>query len=99
MGPQGVPDVVVPLEALPQEVLDVFNQPSMEDGQPPNASNNFEGAPPPALLAHDYVPPVEAGSAYAPQAMAAPGDIVDVADENPSQSSSAYRFLASRSSR
>ena len=50
--------------------------------------------PPTALLAHEYVPPVEAGSAYAPQAIAAPGDIVDVADENPSQSSSARRFLA-----
>ena len=50
--------------------------------------------PPPALLAHDYVPPVDAGSAYAPQARAAPGDIVDVADENSSQSSSARRFLA-----
>ena len=45
-------------------------------------------------MAHDYVPPVEAGSAYAPQAIAAPGDIVDVANENPSQSSSARRFLA-----
>ena len=45
-------------------------------------------------MAHDYVPSIEAGSAYAPQAMAAPGDIVDVADENPSQSSSARRLLA-----
>ena len=26
MAPQGVSDVVVPLEALPQEVLDGFNQ-------------------------------------------------------------------------
>ena len=60
-------------------------------GNPPTL--NFEGAPI-ALLAHDYVPPVEACSAYAPQAMAAPGDIVDVADENPSQSSSARRFLS-----
>ena len=60
MGPQGVPDVVVPLEVLPQEVLDGFNQPFLEDWQPPNALNDFEGAPP-ALLAHDYVPPVESG--------------------------------------
>ena len=45
-------------------------------------------------MAHDYAPTVEAGSVYAPQAMAALGDIVDVADENPSQSSSARRFLA-----
>ena len=35
MGPQGAPDVVVPLEALPQEVLDGFNQPFIEDGQTP----------------------------------------------------------------
>ena len=52
----------------------------MEDGQPPNAFNNFEGAPP-AFLAHDYVPPVEAGLAYVTQTIAAPGVIVDVADE------------------
>ena len=45
-------------------------------------------------MAHDYVPHVEAGSVYAPQAISAPGDVVDVADENPSQSSSARRFLA-----
>ena len=64
MGPQGVPDVVVTLEALPHEVLDGFNQSFLEDWQPHNALNDFEGAPP-ALLAHDYVPPVEAGSAYA----------------------------------
>ena len=50
--------------------------------------------PPPALLAHDYVPPVEAGSAYAPQVIAVPDEVLDVADENPSQSSSARRFLA-----
>ena len=45
-------------------------------------------------MAHDYVPPVEAGSAYAPQAIAVPGEVLEVADENPSQSSSARRFLA-----
>ena len=55
--------------------------------------NDFQGAPP-ALLAHDYVPPVECSSAYAPQAIAATGDVVDVADENLSQISSARRFLA-----
>ena len=49
MGPQGVPDVVVPLEALPQEVLDGFNQPILEDGQPPNAFNHFESATPCAI--------------------------------------------------
>ena len=41
------------------------------------------------------MPPVEAGSAYAPQAIAVPGEVLDVADENPSQSSSARCFLAS----
>ena len=35
----------------------------------------------------------QAGSAYATQAIAAPGDVVDVEDESPSQSSSARRFL------
>ena len=54
----------------------------------------FLGCPPRALLAHDYVPPVEADSAYAPQAIAVPGEVLDAADENPSQSSSARRFLA-----
>ena len=93
MVPQGVPDVVVPLEALPQEVLDGFNQPFMEDGQPPTLSTILM-VPPPAFLAHDCVPPVEAGSAYAPQTMSAPVDNVNVADETPSQSSSARRFVA-----
>ena len=41
MGPQGVPDVVVPLKALPQEVLDSFHQPFLEDGQLSNAFNNY----------------------------------------------------------
>ena len=62
-------------------------------GNPPTLSTILR-VHPPALLAHAYVPPVEAGSAYAPQALAAPGDIVDVADDNPSPSSSARRFLA-----
>ena len=35
MAPQGVSDVVVPLEALPQEVLDCFNQLFLDVGQPP----------------------------------------------------------------
>ena len=50
--------------------------------------------PPPALLAYDYLPPVETGSAYVPNVIAAPGDVVDVDDENSSQSSSARRVLA-----
>ena len=41
MGPQGAPDVVVPLEALPQEVLYGFNLPCMEDGQPPHCFQQF----------------------------------------------------------
>ena len=45
-------------------------------------------------MAHNYVPPFEAGSAFSTQAIAVPGDVVDVADENPSQSSSESRFLA-----
>ena len=35
MWPQGVPDVVDPLEAIPQEVLEGFNQPFLDVGQPP----------------------------------------------------------------
>ena len=46
MAPQGVSDVIVPLEALPQEVLDCFNQLFLDVGQPPHACDNYEGAPP-----------------------------------------------------
>ena len=46
MAPQGVSDVVVPLEALPQEVLNGFNQLYLDVGQPPLAFDNYEGAPP-----------------------------------------------------
>ena len=46
MAPQGVSDVIVPLEALPQEVLDGFNQLFLDVGQPPHAFDNYEGAPP-----------------------------------------------------
>ena len=35
MEPQGVSDVIVPLDALPQEVFDCFNQPFLDVGQPP----------------------------------------------------------------
>ena len=69
MVPQGVSDVIVPLEALPQKVLDCFNQPFLDVGQPHNAFDNYDGAPP-AMLVYDCVPHVEAGSAYAPQAIA-----------------------------
>ena len=69
MAPQGVSDVIVPLEALPQEVLDCFNQPFLDVGQPPHAFENYEGATP-AMLAYDCVPPVEAVSADTPQAIA-----------------------------
>ena len=69
MAPQGVSDVIVPLEALPQEVLDCFNQLFLDVGQPPHAFDNYEGAPP-AMLAYDCVPPFEAVSADAPQAIA-----------------------------
>ena len=46
MAPQGVSDVVVPLEALQQEVLNGFNQLYLDVGQPPLAFDNYEGAPP-----------------------------------------------------
>ena len=46
MAPQGVSDVIVPLEALPQEVLDCFNQPFLDAGQPPHAFDNYYRAPP-----------------------------------------------------
>ena len=45
--PQSVSDVTVPLEALPQEVLDCFNQPFLDVGQPPHAFDNYEGPTPP----------------------------------------------------
>jgi len=45
MAPQGVSDVIVPLEALSQEVLDGFNQLFLDVGQPPLAFDNYEGAP------------------------------------------------------
>ena len=32
----GISDVIVPLKALPQEVLDCFNQPCLDVGQPPS---------------------------------------------------------------
>ena len=35
MAHQGVSDVIVPLEAFPQEVLDGFNQLFLDVGQPP----------------------------------------------------------------
>ena len=69
MAPQGVSDVIVSLEALPQKVLDCFNQLFLDVGQPPHAFDNYEGAPP-AMLAYDCVPPFEAVSAEAPQAIA-----------------------------
>ena len=69
MAPQGVSDDVVPLEALPQEVLDCFNQLFLDVGQPNHAFDNYEGAPP-AILAYDCVPPFEAVSADDPQAIA-----------------------------
>ena len=40
MAPQGVSDVIVPLEALSQEVLDGFNQLFLDVGQPPLAFDN-----------------------------------------------------------
>ena len=36
----------------------------------PRSAITLRVPPIPALFAHDYVPPVEAGSAYAPQAIA-----------------------------
>ena len=68
MALQCVSDVIVHLEALPQEVLDCCNQPFLDVGQPPHAFDNHECAHP-AMLAYDFVPTVEAGSDYAPQAM------------------------------
>ena len=46
MAPQGVSDVIVPLDALPQEMLDCFNQAFIDVGQTPLAFDNYEGAPP-----------------------------------------------------
>ena len=73
--------------------MDGLNQPFLGEWQPPKDFNIFEGTPP-AVMVHVYVPPVEDGSAYARQAMAPPGDVAGVADENPSHSSSARPFLA-----
>ena len=46
MAPQGVSDVIVSLEAIQHEVLDCFNKPFLDVGQPPNAFDNYEGAHP-----------------------------------------------------
>ena len=46
MAPQGVSDVIVPLYALQQEMLDCFNQAFIDVGQPPLAFDNYEGAHP-----------------------------------------------------
>ena len=69
MAPQGVSDVIVPLEALPHEVLDCFNQPFLDVGQPP-MHLTITRVPPFEVGRYDCVPPVEAVSAHAPQAVA-----------------------------
>ena len=55
MAPQGVSDVIVPLEALPKEVLDGFNQLFLDVWQPP-LHLTITSVPPPAMLAYDCVP-------------------------------------------
>ena len=48
MAPQGVSDVIVPLDALQQEVLDCFNQPLLDVANPP-MHLTITSVPPPAM--------------------------------------------------